>query len=706
MSSELTTVASQSPSSGFLLHSDDHRRPDEERRSVVGSSGDNAVRMVGAPSRIQSTLSYVSDIVPRGSTLTNEGLASGKDNILLPKPSDAVVLGRSMSSSTVLDRHPAERAGYHVLDSHQSKTNNELSIVSGCTSIDTSLEAPKRKISPMSTSSLSPHIRLITRPMPPALSFPALPSRIGSSSIEKNCTVVLDITVPSTHSGKPTNTPKQLRIIDYDDMTQQQTIITTGPVTVASKDHGGSRKSNQSKKVVTSSISHVTERRIPSLISGPIATTTTTASAGRLQQRKRRPDKKASPSTAYLTFQEMTIATDCTSSSSSQRKRRRCPSSARTLQTTTTTTHYPPTIECGIDHQAKMTMMATATTQQPYVQQRRESVPLDVRNKKMRPTDCLLFAASLLEERETILHSVPPELKTPFVSSSDVSETLSTPATTTTMADDNCHTNDHENTGLPSCVQVPSRIENRYELQAYAVESTPTAKSVDNPFPLSQDVLSSTSSSLLLTPSNDSSKQDFVLEFGRITAATAAGGRGDTCTVDEIETQTMSTTTTTTTSATTITTTSKPRDVDVLCGRGGSVNKHKGNIVYRKVVDYNKAFYQSVHKKHRILVSRSIVQSIINYGGRFLVMGNSGSSSSSSPKGGTTATTTTKKVWVPICFKRAVQKTSQALRERSTATTDGGSGGGGVVDNNNMSCGEDGVGKDEIDDHESASSSS
>eukprot|EP00536_Pseudo-nitzschia_multiseries_P001942 jgi/Psemu1/301112/fgenesh1_kg.26_\ len=91
----------------------------------------------------------------------------------------------------------------------------------------------------------------------------------------------------------------------------------------------------------------------------------------------------------------------------------------------------------------------------------------------------------------------------------------------------------------------------------------------------------------------------------------------------------------------------KPKEADVLCGRGGKVNKHPGNIVYRKVVEYNKCYYQSVHKKHRILVSQSIVKAILNYGGRF--MGQKG------------------KEWSPIGFKRAVQKTSQALRERSTS---------------------------------------
>lgn len=99
--------------------------------------------------------------------------------------------------------------------------------------------------------------------------------------------------------------------------------------------------------------------------------------------------------------------------------------------------------------------------------------------------------------------------------------------------------------------------------------------------------------------------------------------------------------------------TTDPREVDVLCGRGGLINKHPGNVVYRKVVDYNKPFYQSVHKKHRILVSQSIVQSILKFGGRFLTHGAKG------------------KDWYEIGYKRAVQKTSQALRERIQSTEEG-----------------------------------
>lgn len=49
------------------------------------------------------------------------------------------------------------------------------------------------------------------------------------------------------------------------------------------------------------------------------------------------------------------------------------------------------------------------------------------------------------------------------------------------------------------------------------------------------------------------------------------------------------------------------------------------------------------------MVSQSIVQAILNFGGRFLIMGD--------PNGRT---------WMEVEYKRAVQKTSQALRERSS----------------------------------------
>ena len=93
-----------------------------------------------------------------------------------------------------------------------------------------------------------------------------------------------------------------------------------------------------------------------------------------------------------------------------------------------------------------------------------------------------------------------------------------------------------------------------------------------------------------------------------------------------------------------------PNDLDVLCGRGGLVNRHPGNLVFRKVVDYNKEFYHQLPKRKRIVVSKSIVETILNNGGRFLILGSSGNE------------------YIQLDRKHALQKTSQALRERSSSS--------------------------------------
>ena len=89
----------------------------------------------------------------------------------------------------------------------------------------------------------------------------------------------------------------------------------------------------------------------------------------------------------------------------------------------------------------------------------------------------------------------------------------------------------------------------------------------------------------------------------------------------------------------------EPSQFDVLCGRGGAINKHVGNRMYRRVVEHNKAIYRDMPKRYRVLVGESIVQCIRNNGGRFLHSGKSGE-------------------WKEISFRKAVAKTSQALREK------------------------------------------
>lgn len=190
---------------------------------------------------------------------------------------------------------------------------------------------------------------------------------------------------------------------------------------------------------------------------------------------------------------------------------------------------------------------------------RRDSLPMEVRYKKMKATDCLLFAANLLEQA---------------ASSNDTSSFVAAPA------------------NVLSCIAKPSTM----------TKTKPMKKMV------CEKVERSLKEAIIMQQIQQEQQQE--------------DEDGDT--------------------------ENKPKEADVLCGRGGKVNKHPGNIVYRKVVEYNKSYYQSVHKKHRILVSQSIVKAILNYGGRF--MGQKGHE------------------WSPICFKKAVQKTSQALRERSNTS--------------------------------------
>jgi len=90
-----------------------------------------------------------------------------------------------------------------------------------------------------------------------------------------------------------------------------------------------------------------------------------------------------------------------------------------------------------------------------------------------------------------------------------------------------------------------------------------------------------------------------------------------------------------------------PHPHDILCGRGGQANYHIGNLNYRALVDLNKSLYSVCQKKHKQLISKSIVATIARQDppGRFLEQdGKSG-------------------LWYEIEEKWAVRKTSQAFRE-------------------------------------------
>ena len=254
----------------------------------------------------------------------------------------------------------------------------------------------------------------------------------------------------------------------------------------------------------------------------------------------------------------------------------------RSLQPTIATTGTKRKMSLNADPRFSPT---AGSSQSNTPMSRRDSLPMLLRNKKMKATDCLLFAATLLEQ--------------------DAVEALMAAGTTPSTTD---------NRSSPPNDRLSAMSHVMTSFVAPTVPSPPKKKTK----PLKKMVCEKIERSL----------QKIALERKKQLEELAQELQQEQHEDEDCE--------------------NKPKDADVLCGRGGKVNKHTGNIVYRKVVEYNKSYYQSVHKKHRILVSQSIVKAILNYGGRF--MGQKG------------------KEWTPICFKRAVQKTSQALRERSNTS--------------------------------------
>eukprot|EP00934_Nitzschia_sp_Nitz4_P007945 Nitzschia sp. Nitz4//scaffold284_size24204//6850//8820//NITZ4_008414-RA/size24204-processed-gene-0.7-mRNA-1//-1//CDS//3329545682//7935//frame0 len=95
-----------------------------------------------------------------------------------------------------------------------------------------------------------------------------------------------------------------------------------------------------------------------------------------------------------------------------------------------------------------------------------------------------------------------------------------------------------------------------------------------------------------------------------------------------------------------------PNENDVLCGRGGSINSHKGNEQFRQLVEKRKRVYLTARfKREKRLIASSIVTEIRNMNpqGRFLARkGNKDTG-----------------VWYDIGDEKARDKTSQALRENA-----------------------------------------
>lgn len=87
------------------------------------------------------------------------------------------------------------------------------------------------------------------------------------------------------------------------------------------------------------------------------------------------------------------------------------------------------------------------------------------------------------------------------------------------------------------------------------------------------------------------------------------------------------------------------------CGRGGATNAHTGNLNFRSLVAANKEVYVTLTKKQKMLMARAIVDTVRRQEppGRFL------------QKDGVTGT------WFDIGLPRSLEKTSQALREKTAA---------------------------------------
>ena len=85
---------------------------------------------------------------------------------------------------------------------------------------------------------------------------------------------------------------------------------------------------------------------------------------------------------------------------------------------------------------------------------------------------------------------------------------------------------------------------------------------------------------------------------------------------------------------------------DVLMGRGGATNNNAGNIRFRDIVASKQLLYLDCKKKEKKAIAEDCVSNVHESGGRFL-----------SRDWSTGA-------WVEVSFKKAVQKTSQCLREQ------------------------------------------
>mmetsp|Transcript_21760 Transcript_21760/g.44786 ORF Transcript_21760/g.44786 Transcript_21760/m.44786 type:complete len:132 (+) Transcript_21760:819-1214(+) len=89
-----------------------------------------------------------------------------------------------------------------------------------------------------------------------------------------------------------------------------------------------------------------------------------------------------------------------------------------------------------------------------------------------------------------------------------------------------------------------------------------------------------------------------------------------------------------------------PSDLDILRGRGGTTNRHKGNMRFRDEARKLRSAYRDdgVSRKEKYMYSNILLQAVKDYGGRFLEKGDDG-------------------FWYEMSENAARKKASQVLRE-------------------------------------------
>eukprot|EP00543_Licmophora_paradoxa_P006760 CAMPEP_0202446432 /NCGR_PEP_ID=MMETSP1360-20130828/4913_1 /ASSEMBLY_ACC=CAM_ASM_000848 /TAXON_ID=515479 /ORGANISM="Licmophora paradoxa, Strain CCMP2313" /LENGTH=604 /DNA_ID=CAMNT_0049062893 /DNA_START=113 /DNA_END=1927 /DNA_ORIENTATION=- len=104
----------------------------------------------------------------------------------------------------------------------------------------------------------------------------------------------------------------------------------------------------------------------------------------------------------------------------------------------------------------------------------------------------------------------------------------------------------------------------------------------------------------------------------------------------------------------------QPGPHDVLCGRGGGTNNHAGNIAFRKLVQEHKLRYLAASKMEKPQVARDVVHiwRKLDPPGRFLARKTAEELKQEGSSPG-------KSVWYDVGDKRAREKASQCLRERT-----------------------------------------